>query len=204
MSTSEVITENPRTRRVRQLMLATAVELLLEGGADELTAARVADGADVARTTVYRQWPDQDSLLLATIQELSMSVAGAPAESMGRVEGDVRVALEQLRIGLVRRSARTVYGALASRSAHDANFSDAQRDLVQQLMLPLIGALEAGVARGDLDQTTDCAFEANLLAGPLLHCHLSLHNDISNELIDEVMQRWREARARQETSDEEE
>ena len=65
--------ENPRTRRVRELMLSTAVALLLEGGANEVTAARVAERADVARTTVYRQWPDQLSLLLATIKSLTTS-----------------------------------------------------------------------------------------------------------------------------------
>jgi AcrR family transcriptional regulator len=184
--------ENPRTRRVRKLMLETAVGLLVNEGAGEVTAARVAEEADVARTTVYRQWPDQPSLLLATVQELT--TPPHPMDFSGPVEDDVRRTLEGLRERCRRRKVRTVFGTLAGHSPHDAAFREAQLLFVQQLAQPVVDALEAGMQRGELARSTDCVAEANLLAGPLLYCHLALHETISDDLISEVVARWQGSR----------
>ncbi len=56
-SNADVDRVNPRTRRVRKLILDTATEVLLEQGAFDVTVYRVAERADVARTTIYRHWP---------------------------------------------------------------------------------------------------------------------------------------------------
>ena len=191
MADSEMPAENPRTRRVRELMLSTAIELLLEGGAQEVTAARIADRADVARTTVYRQWPDQRSLLLATVQELTSAHLHNPPD--GHIDDDVRKTLERIRTRLVKRDVRSVYSALAGQASLDETFRDAKRLFIHQLTQPVVLALESNVARGALPASIDCTFEANLLAGPILHCHLALHEDITDELIDAIMERWERA-----------
>lgn len=61
----------PRRRRVRQVIVDAAVEVMLTDGAEHMTAMLVADRTDVARTTIYRHWPDQASLLLATIDAVT-------------------------------------------------------------------------------------------------------------------------------------
>ncbi len=185
---SNPASENPRTRRVRELMLTTAVEILLESGAHQVTAARIAEQADVARTTVYRQWPDQRSLLLATIESLTASHQFDPPR--GPIDDDIRTALEQLRTRLVIRQVREVFGALAGQAAHDEAFRDAQRLFVTQLTQPLVAVFDAAVERGDIDASTDWEFEATLLASPLLHHYLALHEEISDRLIDAVTERW--------------
>lgn len=184
----EAAPENPRTRRVRELMLATATDILLSSGPQHVTAARVAEQADVARTTVYRQWPDQRSLLLATVEARSNPIMASSPD--GPVETDVRTACDQLRKRLEKRQVRAVFGALAGQAAQDNTFRDAQRLFVQQLSSPMKKALDAAVDRGELDESTDTTLEATMLAGPLLHVHLALHDKITDDLINEVVERW--------------
>lgn len=185
--------ENPRTRRVRELILRTAIDVLLEAGAHEVTAARVAAQADVARTTVYRHWPDQRSLLLATIGLLASPQKAKPGN--GPLADDVRTSLEHLRKRLVSREVRSVFGALAGYAAQDEAFGDAQRLFMQQLALPMVVVLEAAQERGELDASVDVVFEATLLAGPILHQYVGQRDDIPDRLIDEVVRRWLVAHA---------
>lgn len=174
-------------------MLDTAIDLLVSDGAQEVTAARVAEQAEVARTTVYRQWPDQRSLLLATVHELT--APHHPTEVAGPIDDDVRATLETLRARMIHRNVRSIFGTLAGYAPHDAAFRDAQVHFVNQLTQPLVDALEAAVERGELHASADCTFEAKLLAGPLLHCHLALYDTIADSLIDEVIERWQTSRA---------
>lgn len=180
--------ENPRTRRVRQLILETAEQVLLERGAHEVTAAIVAEKADVARTTIYRHWPDQRSLLLATIE--SLTTPHFEVEAEGPLDSDVRLNLERLRSRLVMREVRSVYGALAGHAAHDEAFADGQRLFIGQLVQPLVVVLEAAQGRGELGSKIDCTFEAAQLAAPILHQHLSLQAEITDAMIGEIVTRW--------------
>jgi len=179
---------NPRTRRVREVILRAAVEILLECGAREVTAANVAERADVARTTIYRHWPDQQTLLLATIDELTAS--HVPTPTVGQLDEDVRTVLRLLRKRLVTHDVVSVHGALAAYAAVDNAFAEGQRRFLEHLARPTADVLALAKERGALGADFDCASEAMLLAGPILHQHLSLHGEITDDLIDEVSRRW--------------
>ncbi|MFW2334204.1 TetR/AcrR family transcriptional regulator [Ilumatobacter sp.] len=179
---------NPRTRRVREAVLSVAVEVLVEHGAHEVTAARIAEQADVARTTVYRHWPDQRSLLLATIDALT--TPHRRTESVGSLAEDVRVALVQLRSRITTHDVRSVFGALATHAAHDEAFSDAQRRFIEQLTQPTRDVLNASQQRGALQADVDCDLEARLLTGPILHQHLAWHDTVTDSVLDLVVRRW--------------
>ena len=179
---------NPRTQRVRKVILAAAVDVLLTDGAEDVTATRVAERADVARTTIYRHWPDQASLLLATIDAVTSPHHTMP--ELAEFDRDLRSVLQELRTRLVVHETRALFGAFASRAHHDRAFAAAQRRFVEQFAQPVTALLEAARERGDVDAEMDCQLEALLLAGPLLQRHLMLHADIPGELIDAVVGRW--------------
>lgn len=179
---------NPRTRRVRQTVLDAAIELLLAHGAHEITAARVAEHADVARTTIYRHWPDQASLLLATIDALT--AAHRRRQSSGNLETDLRSDLRSLHTRLVVREVRSVFGALAAYSPGDDAFATAQRRFIERLVEPLHQSLQAAQERGEVDTALDCELEAHNLAGPLLYRHLVMHVELTENFVDDVARRW--------------
>ena len=179
---------NPRSRRVRQAILDAAVDVLMTEGAEQVTISRVATRADVARTTIYRHWPDQADLLLSTIDAITSP--HRPPPGVGVLDRDLRSALEMLRTRMVTHDTRLLFGALASRARHDEGFAGAQRRFVEQLVRPIAAVLEAARERGEIRADLDCQLEATLLAGPALHQHLMLHADISDTLIETVVARW--------------
>lgn len=179
---------NPRTKRVRRVILDAAVELLVQHGAQDVTALRVAERAQVARTTVYRHWPDQPSLLLATVDALTAPHHHPP--TAGPVVESVPAALGSLRDRLVARDVRSVFGALAAQAAGDAAFAEAQRRFIEQLTQPIEAVLEAAQQRGELEDALDRTLEATFLAGPILHRYLALHAEVDDDLIDETVRRW--------------
>lgn len=185
---SDDVRINPRTRRVRRVILDAAVEVLLTDGAEHVTASRVSGRAEVARTTIYRHWPDQASLLLATIDAVTR--AHHPPPDVGVLDRDLRSALENLRTRLTTHETRPIFGALASHAHDNLGFAEGQRRFVEQLVRPVAVVLEAARDRGEVGPGLDCQLEATLLAGPVLHQHLMLCADIPDALIDTVVARW--------------
>lgn len=188
MSPLRARAENPRTLRVRQLILDSAIELLVRGGAREVTAARIAEETGVARTTIYRQWPDQPSLLLATIDALV--APHFPAPGSGDLEDDLTTALTNLRTRLVTRQVRPVLAALVDYATRDDAFVSAQRRFVEGLIQPTVDVLDTARRRGELPATLDCSVAAMTLTGPLFQRFLLMQETIGDDLIDEVTSRF--------------
>jgi AcrR family transcriptional regulator len=90
MDTSVPYESTGRTRqkaRTRAAMVAAARELLAEGS--EPTVEQAAERAGVSRTTAYRYFPNQRSLLIAGYPELDMPsllAADAPADPAARLD----------------------------------------------------------------------------------------------------------------------
>jgi len=183
--------ENPRTTRVRELVLHAAVELLLSGGPREVTAARVAEETGVARTTIYRQWPDQPSLLLATIDTLV--APHSPTPSTGEFPDDLNTVLTNLRIRLVTRRVRPVFAALVDHASRDPAFVASQRRFVGSMVQPTIDVLVDAQQRGYLPATLDCSVAATMLTGPIFHQHLLMQETIEDDLIDQIASQFIEA-----------
>ncbi len=176
--------ENPRTTRVRQVILDAAGELLLKNGANDVTATRVAAETGVARTTIYRHWPDQASLVMDTINCMVNPHYDTP--SSGNLEADLSGALTGLRTRLETRKVRPIFAALIDFTSRDEAFVPTQRRFVEALIQPTAQVLEEARERGDLPDRLDCAVSATLLAGPLVHQHLVMCEPIDDDLIEKI------------------
>jgi len=56
-----------RTARVRERILAATVELIARDGTDGFRYEEVAERAGVHKTSVYRNWPDRDELIIEAL-----------------------------------------------------------------------------------------------------------------------------------------
>ena len=188
MSTRAGGRENPRTTRVRQVILDASVDLLINHGAGEVTAARIAKATGVARTTIYRHWPDQSHLLLDTIDTL---VAPHVSTSVSDdLEADLRVALTNLRTRMTRHPFREIFAALLDHANRDRTFVAAQRRFVNGVLLPIRNVLTAAIDRGDLPSSVDPGQACAVLAGPLFHQHVMVRAGIDDDLIGDTINRF--------------
>ena len=54
---------DPRVAHTRSVVLGATVEILAEEGFERLTVEAVAERSGVARSTIYRNWPERSDLL---------------------------------------------------------------------------------------------------------------------------------------------
>ncbi len=180
--------KNPRTVRVRQVILEAAADLLVGDGATSVTAVRIAQETGVARTTIYRYWPDQSSLVLDTID--TMVAPHGPTTLTDDIEADLVTALSNLRTRMTKRPFRQVFAALLSHANRDRTFVAAQRRFVNGVLEPITDVLTSGASRGDLPSSIDCSQAAASLAGPLFHQHVMLRARIDDHLINSTVHQF--------------
>lgn len=179
---------NPRTTRVLQVILDAAADLLVEHGAGEVTASRIAQETGVARTTIYRHWPDQSHLLLDTIDSL---VAPHSSTTLtDDLEADLITALSNLRARMTRHPFRQIFAALLGHANLDRSFVAAQQRFVNGVLQPINDILTAATNRGDLSPSVDIPQACAVLAGPLFHQHVMLRESIDDQLITNTVQHF--------------
>ena len=173
--------ENPRTTRVRQVILDAAADLLVEHGAGEVTASRIAQETGVARTTIYRHWPDHSHLLLDTID--SLVAPHSPTRVTDDLEADLIMALSNLRTRMTRHPFRQIFAALLDHANQDRTFLAAQQRFVNGVLQPISDILTAARNREALPSSVDLHQAHAVLAGPLFHQHVMLRESIDDRLI---------------------
>lgn len=173
--------ENPRTTRIRDIVLPAVIELLLAEGAGAVTALRVSEHAGVARSTIYQHWPDRHILLLDAIDRIT--APHVPTSISGNLEDDLTAVLISLRKRITRQPFRALFATLLDQANRDRAFVTAQRRFVRGVLQPIRDVLVASAQRGDLAPTVDVDDAAVQLAGPIFTQHIMLRNTINDELI---------------------
>ena len=179
---------NPRTIRVRQIILDAAIDLLIKEGAGALTAVRIAEKTGVARTTIYRHWADNTALLLDAIDKLISP--HVPTTLSENLEKDLSAALSNLRMRMTKRPFRVVFAALLDHTNRNRDAVGAQRRFVNGVLQPLQDILANAKGRGALPSTVDVESVSAQLAGPLFIQHVMLRIPISDRLISQTIARF--------------
>ena len=174
---------DPRIGRTREAVLQAALELLLEGGLDAVTHARVAASAHVGRRTMYRHWPTRHDLLHDALAGASFPTT----QPTGDVRVDVRSHLEQLRDALVAGPLAMIVVALAERSAGDPDMAQLRSRLVQAGCAPLREMLRA--AHQASTSVVDVETQVAELEGPLFYTVCIQGRAPDDALIDDLVER---------------
>ena len=173
--------ENPRTTRIRGIVLPAVIELVLAEGAGAVTALRVSEHAGVARSTIYQHWPDQQTLLLDAIDRII--TPHVPTSITDNLEDDLTTALFTLRKRLTTQPFRALFATLLDHANRDRAFVAAQRRFVKGVLQPIRDILTASIQRGDIPPTVDVDDAAVQLAGPIFTQHIMLRTTTSDALI---------------------
>ena len=176
---------NPQVERTRSLMLDAAGRLLAEGGPETVTHLRVADGAGVARATVYRHWPNRADILLDLLRRGRERDLIPPASDLHiteRLRGGLRIAAAAL-----SGQSGHALSAMVGLADWDEAVSDALEQVVDHGPGMLRSVLSLGVERGELDLGTDIELLADRLIGPLVLRRLLYHDDLTDAYVDQLV-----------------
>ncbi|WP_033328212.1 TetR-like C-terminal domain-containing protein [Streptomyces yerevanensis] len=181
--------DDPRALRSRAAALAAAAELLVEGGPGHITHAAVAERAKVGRATVYRHWPDLQSLLLDTLTSAAYPILTLDD---GPFRDQLVAHLQQQADWLNQPIAATVI----ERGERDPDVRRLRDEMFGRADEKLADRLAAAVARGELragveEHTRDLVCR---ILGPLLfqRCMLGTHldTDAVANVVDAALAPW--------------
>lgn len=158
--------DDPRVARSKRAVLEATMDLLAEEGFGAMAIETIAARAGVAKTTVYRHWPDRTALLVDAVKQL------AACEELPRT-GDARSDLVKAMIDLNDRFHMTRYGkslpAIIAAAEHDPDLAAALNQHASERRRMLTQRLLEGVRKGDLPAGIDPERVQAMLVGAVMH-----------------------------------
>lgn len=154
---------DPRVARTRAAVLEAARALLEEEGAEAVTAVRISEVTGIARTTIYRHWPDREDLLRDTV---TLEESESPVALTGDTRADLLAILTHMGERIGRRRGARFMAVSIDRSGLRGEAGGPHREMVRRRIEPLQRVIEHGVSVGDLDESLDVAAAVAQLAGP--------------------------------------
>ena len=179
--------DDPRVARTRETVLRAGRELLEGEGPDAVTHLRIGEATGIARTTIYRHWPDRESLLAAVLTETSGNAAEIDS---GDLRDDLHLYLEQLRRGTTGRRDRHGMAQVMARADYDGTFADLRRERIERRLAPLREVFARAIERGDLPADLDVDAAAVDFVAPVFFRRFFLGERLSDERLDALVDRF--------------
>ncbi len=172
----------PRSERAEQAMLQATLELLASHGVHGFGMETVAGAAGVAKTTVYRRWPNKEELILDALVHLKGEPALPPGDS---VRGDLIAMLRRLRDQPHKDFAvRITPRIVAERECCPELVAQFRDRIVRPRRQIFAAVLRRGIDEGVIRRGADIELATDLLTSSLLSCHVSRAQAYSDAELD--------------------
>jgi AcrR family transcriptional regulator len=177
----------PRSQRARRAILDAARTLVEKGGYAAATIEAVAARSGVAKTTVYRWWPNRAALVVDLLVRIAMEAAPLPPTG-----GDPMLVL-RTELYLVAEAAEALPGrlliSLLGEAEHDPDIRGAlQVGLFTPRRLAVAKVIRRAQLGGALRRGVPPLLAADLFYGPLFYRKFIRHEPVSREFVRHVFQ----------------
>jgi AcrR family transcriptional regulator len=172
----------PRSEEARRKALAAAADLIVERGVGVFSIEAVAARSGVAKSTIYRHWPERAALIIDTARATFEHVV---TPDTGSLRGD----LAAFTAGLVRadlssgRSAQLMPAIIdaANRDPEIATLVDRLKDEREQ---PICTMVARAQARGEIPADLDIRVAIGTLIGPIVFRKLIQRQPIDQTYVE--------------------
>ena len=155
----------PRSEEARRKALAAAVDVIVDKGVGDLTIEEVALRSGVAKTTIYRHWPERASLIIDTVRSCFEHVS---TPDTGSLRGD----LEAFFSGMVRADLSGRIGQLMPCIIDAASRDPEIEVLLDRISVerqqPILAIVERAQGRGELPDDLDPRVVVGTIVGPIV------------------------------------
>lgn len=158
---------DPRVARSRERVLTATLDLLTEAGLGGLTIDDVSKRSGVAKTTIYRHWPNRSALVIEAC--LQMTDGDEEPPDTGSLDDDVKAILTNLVELLGTARWASVLPSIVDAAERDPDIAEVHGRLQRWHAAPLEAALERAALRGEIPPDADLTFIAAALVGPLYY-----------------------------------
>jgi AcrR family transcriptional regulator len=163
----------PRSTRAHGEVLDAALRLFAKNGIDATSMDAIAESSGVSKATIYKHWPDKETLCLEALATLHGANKPRPVFDSGDLRADLVAALayqpplehSDLRHRLMPH--------LMAYAVRNPPFGKAWKACVfEPPRLQVRELLQRAIARGCLRRELDLDLSIALLLGPVMYCHI--------------------------------
>ena len=155
-----------RSEKATQDVIQAALDVLLEDGVARFTVDAVVARSGVAKTTVYRWWPNLQALILDAIHA-QLTASATP--NTGDTRADLAAYLAPYATTAHDTPASRLMPDLCAAARRDPDLAELRDVLMTEKRQPVITILELARARGEIAADADLDELATLIIGPLAY-----------------------------------
>jgi AcrR family transcriptional regulator len=170
----------------RAAMLRAAADVVIDAGIGRFAVDEVARRSGVAKTTIYRHFPDPKRLLVAALDD---AMHAPPVPDTGSLRGDLLVYLESVRPHFADRRLRTLFFELFIAAERDPELRRLGDDLLRARAAPTSAIFEQARARGELPAGIDYPAMLDVVQGPLVLRSLMRPESLATVDLDAMVDR---------------
>ena len=178
-------------------VLSAAWRILADEGITALTPTRLHAETGVARTTIYRHWPDAEAVVADIVA--GASHGRAPRSASGDLRSDLLAALGTLTFRLRHRPVGPLLGALLVGQTRRNSTSPTSAQYVAALVEPIRDVLVESQSSGALRGSVDPDALLGAFVGPLLLDVVLLGADPESvddaAIVDDFLERYQASAA---------
>lgn len=166
-----------RTAKVRRAVLDATQEALAASGFHALNMDRIAAGAGVGKTTVYRRWGSPAALVADLLDD--MAEQSLPAADTGGLAGDLRANAALVLETLTDPRMGPVFRAVVAAAACDEECARALGGFYRTRLAEWAPVAVRAVARGELPPGTDPLELLRAVSAPLYYRFAVTHEELT-------------------------
>jgi TetR/AcrR family transcriptional regulator, regulator of autoinduction and epiphytic fitness len=190
MSDAAVDEVDPRVERSRRVVREAALHELAEAGYGGFTIDAVARRSGVARSTIYRHWPDKVALIADAFESLNVQPRPAAAPD-GEEVADARDRVRRLLVHLAEVFRDSIFEAcvpaLIDGAERDPKLRAFSHEYSGRRRQALTDAIHAGVASGELPAHVDPGLASAALAGAIVYHRLMTADRFDPSRVDALI-----------------
>jgi AcrR family transcriptional regulator len=171
----------PRSVEARGKVLAAASELMAARGVSSLTIDEVANRSGVAKTTIYRHWPERTSLIVDAVNA-QLEHVGTP--DTGSLHGDLVAFFGGMMRTDLSGNVGEIIPCLIEAAGRDPEMAGLLDRIGSQRRRVIEILLERAIARGEIEPRADLEPLVGVIVGPILYEKMIRRLPLTAEYVD--------------------
>jgi AcrR family transcriptional regulator len=181
-----------RSAAAHRKVLEAALNLFAERGIDATSMDSIAEASGVSKATIYKHWPDKETLCLEVLGYLHGLDEETPVFNSGDLRADLIAQLNYQPGAQRQQMKERIMPHLIAYSARNRAFGDEWRTRVLERPRAQFKAiLKRGMQQGKLSKLIDFDIANAMLIGPMLYRHIFVNRlggklpvDLASHVVD--------------------
>ncbi len=178
---------DPRIERTRKVVLEATAELIGECGFGRTSIEAISERSGVARSTIYRHWPERTALLFESV---GRKMERIQASYTGELRADLIITFSHLGEMLSNESTRSILASFFAESTRDPDMAKLNTKITKARRDAISRLIEDAVVQEQLPPETDSHQMADDLVAGIFFKGMILRESPDTHWIEAHVDRW--------------